>query len=34
MRIGHATYCEECGVETDNRRLCDECNHYETGECT
>jgi hypothetical protein len=26
MIHGFATYCDECGVETDNKKLCTECN--------
>jgi hypothetical protein len=32
MKYGYATYCDECGVETDNKRLCDDCNSYEEGD--
>ena len=29
MKLGNATYCDKCGVETDNKRLCNECNEEE-----
>jgi hypothetical protein len=32
-RISNVTYCDSCGVETDNKQLCNKCNDLTMKHC-